>query len=190
MKQCKVCQEEKPLSEFYKDKFDYYNPRCKACRKAAYATEKGCSSEEIRAQKPTTCVRCGGPISKVRQRSNARFCTNECRDGSYAKYTHDAPLTHPTIGAISELIVSAHLLLKGYEVFRAMSPACSCDLIINKAGAMKRIEVRSGYITMGGKVNCPFNHRDIGRSDILAIVVNDGKQIVYRDSTTMEDIEL
>lgn len=55
-------------------------------------------------------------------------------------------------GAIAELAVAADLLKRGYEVFRAQSSTCSCDLIAmidSEDGTefeMLRIEVRTAGI--------------------------------------------
>lgn len=75
------------------------------------------------------------------------------------------------------MLVCADLLLKGYAVFRAVSPACSCDLIVLKDGKLCRVEVTTGHRRDNGKVNCPL--KTPGAYDVLAIVVDDGKEIVY-----------
>jgi hypothetical protein len=50
-----------------------------------------------------------------------------------------------TVGAISEILAAADLMKRGYDVFRALSPSCSCDLIAIAAGQPPlRIEVRTG----------------------------------------------
>ncbi len=53
-------------------------------------------------------------------------------------------LPHNTMGTISELIVASDLMLRGYEVFRALSPASSCDLLAMGSDGILRIEVRTG----------------------------------------------
>ena len=53
-------------------------------------------------------------------------------------------LSTGTKGALSELLVAADLMAKGYEVFRALSPSCSCDLIANNGKGLLRIECRTG----------------------------------------------
>lgn len=49
-----------------------------------------------------------------------------------------------TEGAFGELIVSADLLRRGYQVFRAISPACDYDLIVLKGTRLLKIEVTKG----------------------------------------------
>lgn len=76
-----------------------------------------------------------------------------------------------TIGAIAELRVSAHLLRLGYEVFRAVSMHCSCDLVISKSGKTARVEVKSRR----------RNARNI-RADILAVL--EKNEVLYSVITT------
>ena len=78
---------------------------------------------------------------------NNIYCKN-CRKSMFKSF---GGITCATIGAISELMVSADLLKKGYEVFRAVSPSCSCDLAIL---------------------------RDT-KADIIAIVIHKESSIVY-----------
>ena len=80
-----------------------------------------------------------------------------------------------------ELLVSADLMRRGYEVFRALSPACSCDLVILKEGRLLRVEVRTAQKSISGKLSWTNSKKDIGRSDMLALVV-EGRDIVYLPS--------
>jgi len=48
-----------------------------------------------------------------------------------------------TVGAIGELRVAIDLMSKGFDVFRALSPAASCDLLVMKEGKLFDIEVKS-----------------------------------------------
>lgn len=115
---------------------------------------------------PRVCIGCNtliheGPIGK-------KFCSKEC----WKKYTISSRESRHrcTTGAMSELIVCADLLGKGYEVFRSLSPHSSCDMIVLKDGKIIRIESRTGQ-RREGKFYIPFGNKDIGRSDILAVVV-------------------
>jgi len=49
---------------------------------------------------------------------------------------------------------------KGYDVFRALSPACSCDLAVLKNGNLLRIEVRTAYVSPSGKFYKPSKKGD------------------------------
>jgi len=78
-------------------------------------------------------------------------------------------VSRSTKGAISELLVAGDLLFKGYEVFRAVSPACSCDLIAQKNGRLTRIEVRTGALNKNGSVCFPKKSRDIDHHDHFSV---------------------
>ena len=78
-----------------------------------------------------------------------------------------------TKGAIGEYAVCVDLLRQGWEVFKAVSPSCSCDLIIQNKDGAKRVEVRTGRTNLYGTVNTVRKHK----ADVLAIVLRD--KIVY-----------
>lgn len=78
-----------------------------------------------------------------------------------------------------ELLVALDLMRKGYHVFRALSPACPCDLAVVSGGTTYRIEVTSGYRAKNGRVATPADKaKQSHKYDVLAIVV-DG-EIIYR----------
>ena len=104
------------------------------------------------------------------------YCSNQCRKDYYNQF-NDLLINIPnnTRGAINELIVSIDLMKRGYEVFRALSPACSCDLVGFKNKKLFRVEVTSGRIVNGkafGAIHNPSNY------DIFAVVTNN-KEIYY-----------
>lgn len=114
-----------------------------------------------------------------------RSCSRKCKQKAYAK-----PITSlhkewgvntGTSGAIAELMVSSDLLQQGFEVFRALSPASSSDLLAFKLPIPAfRIQVRIGQIRAGKKVGISDSslvHEDY---EILAIVYPD--LIVYKRS--------
>lgn len=74
-----------------------------------------------------------------------------------------------TVGAISEYRVTIDLLSKGYEVFRAMSPACSCDLLVSKNHKTLRVEVTTAKYSSSGKVQ--YTPHDNENYDIIAAVL-------------------
>lgn len=87
-------------------------------------------------------------------------------------------LSTGVVGAIGELIVAADLLSKGYEVFRAVSQAASCDLIVLKAGACLRIEVRTNGIDLANERLYPLKKKaDAGKQDHFAMVLP--SRVVY-----------
>ncbi len=72
-------------------------------------------------------------------------------------------------GAISELAVAVDLMYRGFEVFRALSPASSCDLIIYRDGKALRVEVKTdrrlAFKTHRKKEGSKF----LEKTDIVAI---------------------
>lgn len=82
-------------------------------------------------------------------------------------------------GAKSEMLVACDLLDKGFEVFRAVSPSASCDLIILNGNQTERVEVRTGRNNQDGTVSCGVDIYDIGRFDILAVAIKDSHDVKY-----------
>lgn len=79
-------------------------------------------------------------------------------------------------GAISELLVAADLLERGYEVFRAVSQSCSCDLVATKPNVFLSIEVRTGKRLLHGNLN---HSRNNVRAMILAVVCHNEDDMIY-----------
>lgn len=88
---------------------------------------------------------------------------------------------------MSELRVAVDLMDKQYEVFRSISPACSCDLAILKGNKLIRVEVTTGTkaYTPGNITHPP---KDASRYDVLAVVIGDS--IVYKPDDWEEFYEL
>jgi hypothetical protein len=76
-------------------------------------------------------------------------------------------------GAWAEALVQANLLGRGYEVFAAVSPSATCDLVTLSPGGLERIEVRCGRrrSPSSGTINIPAAER----FDRLAVVMPDGR---------------
>lgn len=146
------------------------------------------------------CEGCGKPF--VQRTKNHRFCSKSCReyyvrDGIQEHIAGINGIVRGNRGAVSELIAAADLLNNGFEIFRALSQHCSCDLIAMKDNVMHRIEVRTGTVYKGsGKLNFPYNsRRDEGRFDVLAVVVDSGR-ITYMspnrailDAVTLQEVD-
>ncbi len=81
-------------------------------------------------------------------------------------------LSTGSVGAIAELIVSVDLMKRGYEVFRALSQACSCDLLALKHGVAIRVEVRSASYNKNGTIG--FARSNIRGEQIAAVTHSDG----------------
>ena len=127
------------------------------------------------------CKQCAEEIDTSKQgKGRAVYCSIACRKASTReayRTLNNVPsgISTGTKGTISELRIAVDLLQKGYEVFRALSPSCSCDLAILKDGKLLRIESRTGfYYKTSGKY---MTSRGRFRADILAIVLHD--KIVY-----------
>ena len=88
-----------------------------------------------------------------------------------------------SVGAISELIVCADLMGKGFSVYRALSPNSPCDLMaITPKGECARIEVKTAEMTKGGTV-CAIPNLNRNQHDILAVVTRT-TDIIYEPPLT------
>lgn len=126
------------------------------------------------------CQTCGKEIGKSRY----KFCSAEClKESSRKGYQKLNPTTFrgttsATTGAISELRAAVDLLSKGFNVFRALSPSCPCDLAVLKDGQLLKIEVRTAYVSTSGKLYRNINKRDNSDNiDAYAWVLPD--KVVY-----------
>ena len=89
-----------------------------------------------------------------------------------------------SVGASAELFVCQDLLLKGFEVFRAVSPSTSCDLILKIDKKLYRLEVKRRSFEKSWKkiistdeINPKKEYLDY---DIIAFMFNDG--LFYYDN--------
>ena len=135
------------------------------------------------------CIVCGKDIPESRRIRHAKTCSAECyHNRQLEKYHKRNPRTFlcsATTGAVGEYRVVVDLLLKGFEVFKAVSPACSCDLAILKEGKLLRIEVKTGKYTSYEGDSVYFDKARV-KADILAIVLHD--KIIYQPSIEKLDI--
>lgn len=125
-----------------------------------------------------TCRQCGKGLSKGQR----KYCSKKCSATHWReKYLRMNPWkgkTSATTGAISELRVAVDLLTKGYNVFRALSPSCPCDLAILKDSQLLKVEVRTSHITTTGKIYRNISERDDPKNiDIYAWVLPN--KIIY-----------
>lgn len=126
------------------------------------------------------CITCGNKLGKSKQ----KYCSYECEQASVkTKFEVSNPTlfrgdTPVTTGAISELRVAVDLLARGYNVFRALSPASPCDLAILKDNKLLRVEVRTCHISITDKLYRSKGKRDDPNNiDIYAWVLHD--RIIY-----------
>jgi len=91
-------------------------------------------------------------------------------------------ISSSTMGAIGEYAVSIDLMARGMSVFKAASPASSCDLVILSGNVAVRFEVRTGHRSATGKILYPHPDRDAGRLDYYAVVLHsEPAGILYLD---------
>ena len=121
------------------------------------------------------CIECHEELPSNR----LKYCSEKCKRIHLKQvYIENNPFmgkSPATTGAISELRVSVDLLAKGYDVFRALSPSCTCDLAIIKDGKLFRIEVRTTHMRLDGTPT--RNHGDKTKADIWAWVSSEG--VIY-----------
>lgn len=119
-----------------------------------------------------TCVVCAVVFSgQLRQ----RFCTKVCAVQWSGKTSPFKGISPGTVGAIQELRVALDLMGRGYDVFRPLSPACSCDLLATKDNKLFKIEVRTAYKRGDGHIQYPPKNI---RAPYLALALPN--EIVYR----------
>ena len=131
---------------------------------------------KIRTKK---CKNCGTEI-RVAGCSVRNYCSETCR--RIIQYPESTlGLATGVVGARSELLASADLLKRGYEVYRSLSPHCSSDLIAAKDGKLLRIEVRTGRRVLSG--NIVYSKAKF-RSDHYAIVIEE--EVKYKPELPQE----
>ncbi len=133
------------------------------------------------------CRGCGGVVPSV----HVRYCSPACRMRAHDAHRRawetaqrDAWDPSPsmvwaipasTVGAMHELLVAADLMRRGYEVFRSLSPAASCDLLIRRDdGLTARVEVRTVRRNREGRVGAGARPSEAHRFDVLARVEPSG----------------
>lgn len=139
---------------------------------------------------PYPCPVCGRDVPATRRLRHARTCSEGCtKKDSRARWVAlqgRPPLSAQTTGAVAELVVAADLMRRGYEVFRALSPSCSCDLAVLRDGLLVRVEVRTGNRLTSGDVCVPLRERDKGRHDVMAVYVAKDAAIEYSPKGVIE----
>lgn len=124
------------------------------------------------------CVVCKTKFKETK--STSIYCSKRCFQKRKTEYSRpicqfgDFKGSRNTKGAIQELKVCADLFLKGYDVFRSVSPSAHCDLIISDGnGLIKTVEVRSAVKNRSG--NLSFGRK--GEYQVMAAVYKD--KILY-----------
>lgn len=103
---------------------------------------------------------------------NTNYCSLDCK-GKYRAYSDRRFVASPgTTGAIAELYVSGDLMEKGFEVYRALSPSSSCDILALKDGISYRFEVRTGRYL---KERLTYHPYKIKAENLAVITFSDNK---------------
>ena len=131
------------------------------------------------------CPKCKKKLPKLkggdRYGKQRKFCSRKCRRDFekelYISHKREIVIARGTVGAISELEVSCDLMKKGFDIFRAMSPSASCDLIILKNKLLLRIEATTGYRLKNNKLYYP--KKDNQKSDCIAVYDESQNQVYY-----------
>jgi len=125
-------------------------------------------------------ITCKGCAVRFKRKCKTQlFCMPECRIKYNQPNKTSQGLSNGVVGAISELMVASDLLVKGFEVFRSVSPACSCDIVALKEGKLKRIKVRTAYRnSVSNKLYFCKNETDT-LCDHYAAVIQETGEIVY-----------
>lgn len=134
------------------------------------------------------CVECKKPFEQSRK--DQMLCSRLCgKAREKRRYRENNPVSTAvkeglkfntgTTGAMHELLACVDLMRKGFEVFRAVSPASKFDLAAFYEGKLFRVEVTTGSHTGAGGLVHP--QKDYSRFDILIVVMQDGSLIYKSD---------
>lgn len=106
------------------------------------------------------CTNCRSPIPSERfRRRPPKYCSTRCKSRAVKKAARErgenkrvTPIQHTPLaperyqrGSVAEMLVCAHLLGRGHEVFRAVNHQCPYDLIVEINGILYRTEVKTGH---------------------------------------------
>lgn len=86
------------------------------------------------------------------------------------------------LGSTAELVAACHLMQAGYEVFHAINPQASCDLMaLDPAGAPVRVEVKFCPVGENGAILTDWRSK-IGKFDLLIVVTPTGRVLQFRST--------
>jgi|CXWL01.1.fsa_nt_gi predicted nucleic acid-binding Zn ribbon protein len=127
----------------------------------------------------TQCEVCGEIFGTAKSK---KTCSEDCQIKRVRRLTgreaHHQLLPSATVGAMSEMIIAIELMKKGYAVFRALSAACFCDLVVSKGNSIYKIECRTGYLNMQSK-SLAYSTKVRGDIDLFAVYVYTDNTIRY-----------
>lgn len=127
---------------------------------------------------------CSDDCRRVADRVNTRASRQRCRARGYRKrprpdtvpevLSRHTVLSASDVGALSEILVVADLTRAGLQVFRAVSPGASCDMLVVDGHQLWRVEVKTCSKSRRGG-GWRFDHQRLRpeRYDVLALVKGD-----------------
>lgn len=124
------------------------------CKRDMLAARKRKAFENKWDGRTCKCIQCGKEWTPTLQKRAGKMCSTPCRNAWNKNAVK--PLNHLPMrctadkGALSELVASADLLRKGYQVFRSVSASATCDMLAMDSNGILRIEVKSAVITPAG----------------------------------------
>jgi len=110
---------------------------------------------------------------------------SEGRRFTYTQTSNEGILSPSDKGCVHELIVAVDLMKRGFQVYKSMSPASSCDLVIEKGERLIRVEVSTCRLRKSPTLNktiiyhCKAGKFKENVFDILALVDVDSGKIYY-----------
>lgn len=126
-----------------------------------------------------TCPTCKNEF--ITKSYNSVYCNPSCRPSIIRMEAQKARaklgINAGNTGALSELLTAADLIKKGCHVFRSVSPAAPCDMIILKDGKLRRVEVTTGQRLANNELSSPAHDKE--KYDILATVIIEEGFIKY-----------
>ncbi len=122
---------------------------------------------------------CKGCNEKFEAKTHQLYCSKKCSTDRVNSAFIKSGLEHiatGTVGAIAELVVSADLMRKGYDVYRALSPSCNADILAIKGSEMKKYEVRTGryYKNNDGSYKLSYPKQRIAGKSVAVLTHSDG----------------
>ena len=129
------------------------------------------------------CLYCSKSFTPSKQAKAAgkKYCSPKCRyrywnEKSRGQSFAKEGISTGTVGAMSELLASIDLMRRGFEVYRALSPSSSCDLIALKNSRIYKFEVRTAYRNQDGSIN--YSKTSIRADRVVAILLRENV-VVY-----------
>jgi hypothetical protein len=131
---------------------------------------------------PKSCLVCGKEF--LPRKNYHIYCSAKCAESTYRpdRFRFDKSTPPATVGAIGELYVSIWLMRNGWDVYRALSPAASCDIAAIKEKRLYRFEVRTGYRNRAGRVCYP---KKSIRAENIVVVIYPEPELVFLPETPL-----